>query len=84
MPVFAVDEAVPGFYMDDLYVEPNWRQRGLGRLLMQAVARDCLKRGGRYVMWHVRLRNAGAFAFYDGLGAGQGPTRIAAGSRARR
>ncbi len=69
MPVFSVAEAKPGCYLDDLYVEPDWRSRNLGRLLMQRLARDCVKRGAHYIMWNVRLGNAGAVAFYDRIGA---------------
>jgi GNAT superfamily N-acetyltransferase len=69
MPVFSVAEVVPGFFIDDLYVEPPWRQLGLGQRLMQGVAHECLRRGGSYVMWNVRLGNPGAVAFYDRIGA---------------
>jgi GNAT superfamily N-acetyltransferase len=69
MPVFAIAELETGVFVDDLWVEPRWRKRGLGRMLMQAVASDCLNGGGAYVMWNVRFANTGAVAFYDGLGA---------------
>ena len=71
MPVFAIAEAKPGLYLDDLYVEPAWRGRGLGRLLMQRLARECVRRRADYVMWLVRRANSDANAFYDRIGAGK-------------
>ncbi|MBI1777333.1 MAG: GNAT family N-acetyltransferase [Proteobacteria bacterium] len=69
MPVFSVEDAKPGFYLDDLYVEPDWRRAGVGRLLLQRLARECHKRGFSHIMWHVRLANTDAMAFYDRIDA---------------
>ena len=58
-----------GIWLEDLYVRPQFRQRGLGRRLIEAVAqvgveRDC----GRYE-WMALNWNVNALEFYRGLGA---------------
>ena len=59
----------PGLYLEDLYVRPTHRGRGLGKALLRhlgalAVARGC----GRFE-WSVLDWNANAIAFYEGMGA---------------
>ncbi len=55
--------------LDDLYVDARWRSRGVGLLLMQAVARIAARRGAD-VKWEVGGDNRRAIAFYRRLGAG--------------
>jgi GNAT superfamily N-acetyltransferase len=55
----------PGIWLEDLFVRPEYRRRGLGRALLQHI------RGltdGR-VEWSVLEWNAPAIAFYQDLGA---------------
>jgi hypothetical protein len=59
----------PGLYLEDLYVQPAHRGRGLGKALLHhlgalAVARGC----GRFE-WSVLDWNANAIAFYERMGA---------------
>lgn len=61
--------ARPGIYLEDLFVRPAFRGRGVGRTLLQhiaglAVARDC----GR-LEWSVLDWNEPAIRFYQSLGA---------------
>ena len=61
--------ARPGIYLEDLFVRPEHRGRGVGRSLLQhlatlAVAREC----GR-LEWSVLDWNADAIGFYEKLGA---------------
>jgi GNAT superfamily N-acetyltransferase len=59
----------PGIWLEDIYVRPQFRQRGLGRGLVEAVARVGAQRGcGRYE-WTALNWNTGALEFYRGLGA---------------
>ncbi len=62
-------EARRGLYLEDLFVRPAARGRGVGRALLEhlagvAVARDC----GRFE-WSVLDWNAPAIGFYEALGA---------------
>jgi GNAT superfamily N-acetyltransferase len=59
----------PGIYLEDLYVEPKFRGRGLGKQLLQAVARLAVTRGCGRFEWSVLDWNAPAIEFYKSLGA---------------
>lgn len=58
----------PGVYVQDMYVAPQMRGRGLGRDLMEAVVRRSRERGGRYVKLAVHDGNEQAIGFYRSLG----------------
>lgn len=58
----------PGVYVQDLYVAPAARGRGLGRELIQAVRERAAEWGGRYVKLTVYDRNPAALAFYHSIG----------------
>ena len=58
----------PGIYVQDMYVAPAMRGRGLGRELMEAVVRRSRERGGRYVKLSVYDGNEEAIGFYLSLG----------------
>ncbi len=58
----------PGVYVQDMYVAPRMRGRGLGRDLMEAVVRRSRERGGRYVKLAVYDGNEQAIGFYRSLG----------------
>ena len=59
----------PGMYLEDLYVEPQWRGRGLGRGLLARVARIAAERGCDRLGWSVLDWNEPALGFYRSLGA---------------
>lgn len=58
----------PGVFLDDLYVRPPFRRRGLGRALLKAVAAACAELGGRFE-WITLRWNENAFRFYRSIGA---------------
>lgn len=61
--------ARPGLYLEDLFVRPAYRGRGLGKLLLTTVARIAVERGcGRYE-WTVLDWNTPSIRFYESLGA---------------
>ena len=58
-----------GIWLEDVYVRPDFRQQGLGRGLIEAVARVGVERNcGRYE-WTALDWNETALNFYDKLGA---------------
>lgn len=61
--------AKPGIYLEDLFVRPAYRGRGLGKELLARVARVAVERGCGRMEWAVLDWNAPAIAFYRSLGA---------------
>lgn len=55
-------------FMKDLYVAAKFRGRGVGRLILRALARVALTRGYSRIDWAVESRNALARQLYDGIG----------------
>ena len=66
---FSTWRGVHGIYIEDLYVEPAQRGRGLGRALVRELARECARRGYERLEWAVLDWNAPAISFYGALGA---------------
>lgn len=61
--------ARPGIYLEDLFVFPEFRGRGIGRQLLAELARTALSRGYGRVEWAVLDWNTDAIRFYESLGA---------------
>ena len=59
----------PGLYLEDLFVLPAWRGRGIGRALIQHLARIAVERGCGRMEWSVLDWNEPAIRFYRSLGA---------------
>jgi GNAT superfamily N-acetyltransferase len=59
----------PGIYLEDLFVRPEARGRGLGRHLLAWLARTALERGCARLDWAVLDWNEPSIGFYLGLGA---------------
>lgn len=59
----------PGLYLEDLFVEPSQRGRGVGRALLAQLATIAEARGCGRMEWSVLDWNADAIAFYRKLGA---------------
>jgi GNAT superfamily N-acetyltransferase len=57
-----------GIFLEDLFVEPSHRGRGVGTALLAATARIALERGG-WLQWLVLDWNEPAVSFYRRLGA---------------
>ena len=58
-----------GIYLEDLYVRPEMRERGVGRALLSSLAQVAVARGCGRLEWSVLDWNAPAIAFYESLGA---------------
>jgi GNAT superfamily N-acetyltransferase len=59
----------PGIYMEDLYVRPEFRGRGIGRALLVHLAGLAKERGCGRLEWSVLDWNEPAIGFYRGIGA---------------
>jgi GNAT superfamily N-acetyltransferase len=58
-----------GLWLEDLFVLPEARGRGVGKALLRAVAGVAAARGCGRFEWSVLDWNAPAIRFYEGLGA---------------
>lgn len=56
-------------YLKELYVGDAYRRGGTGRLLMDGLYRIAAEHGCSRVEWTTDTDNAGALAFYEGIGA---------------
>jgi GNAT superfamily N-acetyltransferase len=59
----------PGIYLEDLFVVPEARGRGVGRALLTHLARLAIARRCGRVEWAVLGWNTPAIRFYESLGA---------------
>ncbi|HSU15597.1 GNAT family N-acetyltransferase [Longimicrobium sp.] len=58
----------PGIYLEDLYVRPEARGKGIGRALLAHLARLAVERGCGRLEWWVLDWNESAIRFYRSLG----------------
>lgn len=63
-------------HMGDLFVDPQYRNRGVGRTLIKAVAVEAKKLGLQTVRWLTSSTNFEAHRFYDSLGAAPSEHRL--------
>ncbi|KAL3649704.1 GCN5-related N-acetyltransferase 8 [Castilleja foliolosa] len=61
--------AKPGFYIEDIFVRECYRRKGLGKMLLSAVAAQAAKMGYGRVEWVVLDWNSNAIQFYEQMGA---------------
>ncbi len=65
---FSTWDGVAGIYLEDLFVRPEFRRRGLARALLATLASECLQRGYTRLSWAVLNWNVDAIALYDSIG----------------
>ncbi|KAK9059795.1 hypothetical protein SSX86_020499 [Deinandra increscens subsp. villosa] len=68
-PNYSTFLAKPGFYIEDLFVRESYRRKGLGRMLLSAVAKQAVAMGYGRVEWVVLDWNLNAIRFYEEMGA---------------
>jgi GNAT superfamily N-acetyltransferase len=66
---FSTFKGRPGLYLEDLFVLPEARRRGIGRLLLAWLARTAIERGCARLEWAVLDWNEPSIQFYHRLGA---------------
>jgi GNAT superfamily N-acetyltransferase len=58
-----------GIYLEDLFVRPAFRGKGIGKALMLHLARKCAENGWPRLQWAVLDWNTPSIDFYKSLGA---------------
>jgi GNAT superfamily N-acetyltransferase len=66
---FSTFLARPGIYLEDLFVRPAQRGRGVGKALLKHLAELAISRGCGRLEWAVLDWNEDAIGFYRKLGA---------------
>jgi len=59
----------PGFYLEDLFVEPELRGLGIGKALLERLAAIAVEKGCLRLRWEVLDWNMLAIEFYRAMGA---------------
>ena len=68
---FSTWDGVAGIYLEDLFVRPAFRRRGLAKALLLTLARECVEKGYSRLSWAVLNWNVDAIALYDSVGGKQ-------------
>ncbi|WP_291848796.1 GNAT family N-acetyltransferase [Bradyrhizobium sp.] len=58
-----------GIYLEDLFVRPTLRGKGIGKALLAHLARECVANGWPRLQWSVLDWNTPSIEFYKSLGA---------------
>jgi GNAT superfamily N-acetyltransferase len=58
-----------GIYLEDLFVRPALRGKGIGKALLSYLARECVTNGWSRLQWAVLDWNTPSIEFYKSLGA---------------
>lgn len=66
---FSTWDGKPGVYLEDLFVKPEFRGCGIGKALLQRLARIAVERGCTRYQWQVLDWNTPSIAFYEAKGA---------------
>lgn len=66
---FSTFLALPGLYLEDLYVQPTFRGAGIGEMLLRALGKLTVERGYGRLEWSVLDWNTHAIRFYQRMGA---------------
>lgn len=66
---FSTFLGLPGIYLEDLFVLPEYRGKGLGKLLLAHIAKICVERGYGRFEWSVLDWNTPSIDFYRSIGA---------------
>jgi GNAT superfamily N-acetyltransferase len=66
---FSTWRGTHGVYLEDLYVQPQHRGRGLGKELLRTLAAVCVERGYSRLEWSVLDWNTPSIEFYQAIGA---------------
>ena len=68
LPFYSTWRGNAGIHLEDLFVRPEFRRRGIAKALFARLAQITLERGDRF-QWHVLDWNQLAIDFYEEMGA---------------
>lgn len=68
-PSYSTFLAQPGIYLEDLFVDPAARGKGVGFALLASLAQLAVERGSGRLEWAVLTWNQLAIDFYERIGA---------------
>ena len=66
---FSTFLGLPGLYLEDLYVQPAYRNLGLGKQILEHLGALAVERGCGRFEWSVLDWNESAIRFYEHMGA---------------
>ena len=66
---FSTFSGRPGVYLEDLFVRPGLRGKGIGKALLSHLAKECVANNWSRLQWSVLDWNTPAIDFYKSLGA---------------
>lgn len=59
----------PGIYLEDLFVKPEFRKMGIGKIMLSYIAKLCIERNCGRLEWSCLDWNEPSIAFYKKMGA---------------
>ena len=66
---FSTFSGRPGIFLEDLFVRPAFRGKGIGKALLADLAKLCVDNGWSRMQWSVLDWNTPSIEFYKSLGA---------------
>jgi GNAT superfamily N-acetyltransferase len=66
---FSTFSGRPGIFLEDLFVRPAFRGKGIGKALLAHLAKLCVDNGWSRMQWSVLDWNTPSIEFYKSLGA---------------
>jgi GNAT superfamily N-acetyltransferase len=66
---FSTFLAKPGIYIEDLFIRPDFRRRGIAKAMFKYLAKKAIAEGCGRLEWWVLDWNEDAIRFYESLGA---------------
>ncbi len=66
---FASFRGQRGFYLEDIFIDSNYRGMGVGEAMLKKIAQAAKSQGGERIDFQVLDWNAPAISFYERLGA---------------
>jgi len=66
---FSTFSGRPGIFLEDLFVRPGHRGKGIGKAMLVHLAQECVANGWSRLQWAVLDWNTPSIEFYKSLGA---------------